>query len=169
MIKPQLDDFPEYYKKYIEKVIDKDIVTYLDQQKDETVKFFKEISEEKSLHRYAANKWSIKEIVGHLCDTERIFVTRILHFSRNEKQQLIGFEQDDYVDAANFDSLSFELLVKDFVKMRESHLSLFNTFDEEMFSRKGIANGVEFTVASSLFVLAGHVDHHIEVIKERYL
>ena len=168
MIKPNLNDFPEYYKRYIEKVIDKDILSYLSDQKDFVVNFFNEIGEEKSKHRYAENKWSIKQIVGHLCDAERIFVTRTLHFARGEKQQLPGFEQDDYVTASNFDSLPFDVLVRDFIKMRESHLSLFNTFDDEIFSRKGIANGVEFTVASTLYIIAGHVDHHIQVIKERY-
>ncbi len=169
MIKPKLEDFPEYYRRYIEKVIDKDILTYLAEQKDSTAEFFLKIGEEKSKYKYAEGKWSIKQILGHLCDAERIFVTRALKFARNEKQHLPGFEENDYVDEANFDELPLNLLVDDFIKMRDSHLSLFNTFSDETYSRKGIANNTEYTVVSILYIIAGHIDHHIQVIKERYL
>ncbi len=169
MIKPIWNELPEYYKKYVKNVIDKDIIRYLEQQKDSAVEFFNEIGVEKSLYRYEENKWSIKEILGHLCDTERIFVTRALQFARNEKQSLPGFEQDDYIAAANFDEVPLDVLVDDFVKMRESNLSLFGTFNDEIFSHKGTANDFEFTVASALFIIAGHFDHHINVIKEKYL
>lgn len=169
MIKPKLEDFPEYYRRYIEKVIDKDILTYLAEQKDSTAEFFLKIGEEKSKYKYAEGKWSIKQILGHLCDAERIFVTRALKFARNEKQHLPGFEENDYVDEANFDELPLNLLVDDFIKMRDSHLSLFNTFSDEIYSRKGIANNTEYTVVSILYIIAGHIDHHIQVIKERYL
>lgn len=169
MRKPSLNDFPEYYRRYIEKVIDKDILNYFSEQKNIVVNFFASIDEEKSKYRYAENKWSIRQILGHLCDSERIFMTRALKFARNEKQSLPGFEENEYVDSANFDELSLELLINDFVKMRESHISLFKTFNDEILDRKGIANNTEYSVSSVLFIMAGHVDHHINIIKERYL
>lgn len=169
MRKPSLNDFPEYYRRYIEKVIDKDILNYFSEQKNIVVNFFTSIDEEKSKYRYAENKWSIRQILGHLCDSERIFMTRALKFARNEKQSLPGFEENEYVDSANFDELSLELLINDFLKMRESHISLFKTFNDEIWQRKGIANNTEYSVSSVLFIMAGHVDHHINIIKERYL
>lgn len=169
MRKPSLNDFPEYYRRYIEKVIDKDILNYFSEQKNIVVNFFASIDEEKSKYRYAENKWSIRQILGHLCDSERIFMTRALKFARNEKQSLPGFEENEYVDSANFNELSLELLINDFVKMRESHISLFKTFNDEILDRKGIANNTEYSVSSVLFIMAGHVDHHINIIKERYL
>lgn len=169
MNKPKLDDFPEYYKRYIQQVIDKDIFKYFEEQKFSTKKFFENIGEEKSNYRYADNKWSIKQILGHICDSERIFTTRALKFARNEKQSLPGFEENEYVRAANFDELPLQLLIDDFVIMRDSHISLFKTFNDEILYRKGIANNTEYTVGSILYIMAGHIDHHIEVIKERYL
>ena len=89
MLKPSMNDFPEYYRKYIEELIDKDILIYLSNQKSSAANFFSKIGEEKSLYRYESNKWSIKQIIGHICDSERIFVTRALHFARNDKQGLL--------------------------------------------------------------------------------
>ncbi|HET55002.1 MAG TPA: DinB family protein [Ignavibacteria bacterium] len=169
MKKPCLTDLPEYYRRYIEKVIDKDILQYFSEQKNYVIDFFTSIGEEKSQSRYAENKWSIKQILGHLCDSERVFITRALKFARNEKQPLPGFDENDYVNSANFDELSLDILVDDFKKMRDSHISLFKTFNDEILDRKGIANNTEYSVSSVLFIMAGHVDHHIKVIKEKYL
>lgn len=169
MIKPQLNEFPEYYRNYVKEILDKNILEYLSEQKSIVIDLLKEIGEEKSLFRYEKNKWSIKEVIGHLIDTERIFATRGLHFARNEKQPLIGYEQDDYVTAANFDSIPIELLISDLNVVRESTISLYKTFDEDILLHKGIANGVEFTVAALGYIIAGHLDHHIKVIKERYI
>ncbi|KUG25484.1 hypothetical protein ASZ90_004696 [hydrocarbon metagenome] len=169
MKKPLLTDFPEYYRRYIEKVIDKDILKYFAEQKNYVVDFFASIDEEKSKYRYAENKWSIKQILGHLCDSERIFITRALKFARNEKQSLPGFDENEYVDSANFDELSLEILIDDFKKMRDSHISLFKTFNDEILDRKGIANNTEYSVSSVLYIMAGHVDHHLKVIKEKYI
>lgn len=169
MNKPRLKDFPEYYRRYIAEVIDKDIIGYLNEQKKSTVEFFTSIGEEKSLNRYAADKWSIKEILGHICDAERLFFARAIHFARSEKQHIPGFDENDYVEAADFDSVPFDILIEDFVKMRDSHLSLFKTFTENVWERKGIANETEYTVTSVLYIVAGHLDHHVKVIKERYL
>ena len=169
MVKPQLNDVPKYYRSYIEEVIDKNIIEYFSEQKDSVVKLFSSISEERSQYRYAESKWSIKEILGHLCDSERIFMTRALRFARNEKQELTGFDENEYVAASNFSELPIEILINDFVKMRESHLALFKTFNDVIWARKGTANKSEFTVSLILYIMAGHVDHHIKIIKERYL
>ena len=169
MNQPKLEDFPQFYRRYIEKVIDQDIILYFEKQKISTVDFFNSIGEEKSNYRYADGKWSIKQILGHICDAERIFVTRMLQFARKESQSLPGFNEDEYVAAANFDDLELELLIDDFSKLREANLSLFRTFDDNIWGQRGIANNTEYTVSSIVYIMAGHIDHHIKVIKERYL
>lgn len=169
MIKPNPKDFPEFYRRYINEVIDKNIISYLSEQKTIAVSFFNSIGEEKSKYRYKENKWSIKEILGHVCDAERLFTARALHFARNEKQALPGFDEDEYVSQANFDKILLKQLVEDFSVMRDSNISLFNTFDAEIFERKGTANNTEYTVASILYIITGHLDHHIKIIKKRYL
>lgn len=169
MKEPIPTDYPEFYQKYINEVIDEEIITYLSKQIDFAVDFFKEIGEEKSKHKYAEGKWSIKEILGHINDCERLFAARALHFARNEKQNLVGFDEDNYVEFANFDELSLTQLVEDFKSMRNSTLSLFSSFNEAMWNREGVANGVKFSVAAIAYIIAGHFEHHIKVIEERYL
>lgn len=169
MKKPTPTDYPDFYQKYINEVIDEEIINYLSNQIDFVENFFTEIGEEKAKHRYAEGKWSIKEILGHINDCERLFAARALHFARDEKQNQIGFDEDNYVKSANFDDLPLAQLLEDFKLMRNSTLSLFNTFNETMWSREGIANGVKFSVASIAYIIAGHFEHHIKVIKERYL
>ena len=169
MIKPELKDFPEFYRRYIAEVIETDILKYFTEQKTNVISFFSKFDETKALYKYQADKWSIKEILGHICDAERIFTIRALQFARGETQQLPGFEEDDYVANANFNDLPLTQLVDDFRIMRESHISLFNTFNDELWKRKGVANKTEYSVFSILYIMAGHIDHHLKVIEAKYL
>lgn len=169
MTKPNLKDFPIFFRGYASEVIDKDILNYLIEQKNTAAEFFDAVGEEKSLYSYAEGKWSIKEVLGHLCDTERIFVVRALKFARKESKELLGYDENDYVEAADFDRLPLDQLIKEFQIIRESSLSFFNTLSEDQLQRFGNAESKEYSPLLILYIIAGHVDHHIRIIKERYL
>ena len=127
------------------------------------------IGEEAAVFRYAPDKWSIKEVIGHVVDVERIFAYRALRFARNDKTPLPEFEEDDYVNNANFDSQTLIDLGDEFRTVRESTLSMFYSFDENLFSREGTASGYKFTVRAIPFIIAGHEVHHRQVIKDKYM
>ncbi len=169
MNKPNLEDFPIFFRDYASEVIDKDILNYLIEQKNTASDFFFAIGEEKSQYRYAESKWSIKEVLGHLCDTERIFVVRALKFARKESKELLGYDENDYVEAADFDRLPLDQLIKEFRIIRESSLSFFNTLSDDQLHRVGKAESKEYSPLLILYIIAGHVEHHIRVIKEKYL
>lgn len=169
MLRPDQNEYTPYYYQYIKLVPQNNILEYLNQQLDETIKLFTGVSEEKAMFRYAPDKWSVKEVLGHIMDGERIFAYRALCISRGEKNSLPGFEQNDYVANANFDELKLTDIMDEFVALRKSNLKMFGNFSEEMWTRRGIANKNEVTVRAVAYVLAGHALHHLNVIRERYL
>lgn len=160
---------PPYYDSNIDLVRDKDILFTLEEQMNFTYAFLLTISEEKGDYAYAPGKWTIKEIVGHLIDAERVFAYRALRFARNDKTDLPGFEENDYVKNADFTSRSLADLAEELLILRKTNMYLFNSFDEETMSRTGTANGGEISVEAILYVIAGHQKHHMKVINDRYL
>ena len=169
MTRPEPNECTPYYHTYINQVPEGDIIEILENQLEETLQLLKGLSEDKALYRYAADKWSIKEIIGHVIDAERVFAYRALNIARNDRSELPGMEQDDYVKFAKFDDLPLADLLAGFRYVRQSNIFLFKSFDEEMQMRKGIASGCEFTVRTFPFIIAGHEKHHQNVLKERYL
>ncbi len=169
MNKPDKNEYASYYETYINKIQEGDIFGLFENQIDEVKNLLKGVDETTQNYRYAEGKWNIKEILGHIIDTERIFTVRALCFSRNEKQSLPGFEQDDYVANANFNDQSLSDLLDQFIIGRRNSLAMFNSFDEEMWFRRGIASNNEMTVRSVPYIIVGHAAHHIMIIKERYL
>lgn len=119
--------------------------------------------------RYGPEKWSVKEVLGHVVDTERIFGARALCFARGEKIPLPPFEQDEYVRSAGFDKRSLSSLSREFEAVRQSTESLFDGFDEDQWNRGGVANEVHMTVRAVAYIVAGHAAHHLAVIRDRYL
>ncbi len=168
MKRPSEGDYAPFYAGYIKNVPDNAIKAF-EEQLYKTNAFFKSIPEHKIDYRYAEGKWSIKEIVGHLIDNERVMSYRALAISRNEKQSLPGFEQDDYVRESNYSKRNYSNLVEELKKVRESNVLMFKNFSEEILDRRGVANNSEVTVRAILFIIAGHELHHINIIKERYL
>lgn len=160
---------PVYYDSYIDRVRDKEPLKVLEDQMNSTQDLFTSISDEKGNFAYAEGKWTIKELIGHLIDSERVFGYRALRFARGDKTELPGFEQDDYVAAADFSKRSLSDLAEEFYLVRKSNLLLFKSFSEEELSRTGIANGGEVSVEALLYIIVGHENHHINVIKEKYL
>jgi hypothetical protein len=146
-----------------------DILATLSEQMDATLLLLRGIGEEKAGHRYAPDKWSIKELVGHLIDTERIFAYRALRFARNDRTELQGFEQDDYVHNASFDACPFDELVREFEFVRGANLLMFKHLDEAAWQRRGVASGGEVSVRALAFIIAGHERHHVEILRTRYL
>ncbi len=167
-MRPSEKDYAPYYKSYIEKIKGDNILGILQEQLTTISDFFKSVSEEKANYAYAENKWSVKEVLGHIVDTERVFAHRAFCFARGEKQSLPGFEQDDYVKEGRFNKRELKGLVNEFALVRKANLVLFNSFSEDDLNKRGIANKNEVTVRAILFITAGHAMHHITVLKEKY-
>lgn len=166
---PQTTEYAPYYGKYTSLVPEGDIVDTLTTQLEDTLSALRALSEEQASSRYAPGKWSVKEVVGHMIDTERIFGHRAFRFARNDHSALPGFEQDDYVNAANFDARPIKDLADEFELVRRANLSLLRSLDEEAWLRRGVASDNEVSVRALAYIMAGHETHHMNIIRERYL
>ncbi|HVO73634.1 MAG TPA: DinB family protein [Ignavibacteriaceae bacterium] len=169
MLRPAQTDYNPYYKGYIELVTGDNIVQFLEDQKNNTEKLLRSISEKDSLYSYDTGKWTIKQVVGHVIDVEKIMAYRALCIARKEKQPLPGFEQEDYAVTANFNSRKYSELVNELKLVREANLPMIRSFDEEMISQAGTVDNKRVTVLALLFIIAGHQEHHLKIIRERYL
>ena len=167
--KPDTTEYLPYYGKYVSLVPDGDILTVLGKQMEETAGLLNSIPESRANFRYAPDKWSIKELVGHIIDTERIFAYRALRFARNDKTPLPGYEQDDYVSNASFDSCTLTDLASELKSVRQSTLFLFEHLDEKAWMRRGLANDSEASVRALAHIIAGHELHYREILRTRYL
>jgi hypothetical protein len=169
LARPERSEYAEYYGRYIDRVPDGPILDTLARQLEESLRLLAGLSEALALFRYAPGKWSVKEVVGHVIDVERVFACRALHFARGERQHLPGIEQDEYVAAAGFDARPLPDLVTEFETLRRSNLVFFAGLDEQACLRRGTASGYEFTVRAFPWIVAGHERHHLSVLRERYL
>ncbi|MCA9735714.1 MAG: DinB family protein [Deferribacteres bacterium] len=169
MIRPPKNEYAEYYHKYIRQLPDGDICEILASQLDETIKLLAQIDEVQANHRYAAGKWSLKDVVAHIVDTERVFAYRALCFARNDSGPFPSMEQDNFVRFGNFANRSLKSIVDEYRFLRQSNIVLFRSFDDEISMRKGIASGTEMTVRAIAYIIAGHERHHVSVIQEKYL
>ncbi|MBZ5598166.1 MAG: DinB family protein [Acidobacteriia bacterium] len=168
LVRPQANEYDPYYERYISLVPGADIVTALQTQLDQTIALLSAVSEEKAGYRYAPGKWSVKEVLGHVTDTERIFAYRALRIARNDRTPIEGFEQDGYVQYGPFSRYRLQDLVQEFGYVRDASLSLFQKLNQEDWGRRGIANNAEISVRALAFVMAGHELHHRKVLKEKY-
>lgn len=159
---------PTYYHGYFGLVGDKEPRHLMKQHLADYEAFFLNLPKDKWEFAYAPGKWTIKEVLGHLIDSERVFQYRALRFSRNDKTELPGFDQDLFVAAGNAKHRSVESLIREYVAVRQSSLILFDNFSPEELTRSGVANGNEFEVGWMAFLIAGHEMHHMKILKERY-
>jgi len=166
--RPAPDEFFEYYGKYIGKVPGEDALSALSSQIPETLGLLRPATEEQALHRYAPGKWSIKEVVGHLADSERVFAYRALRFGRGDTTPLPGFDENLYVPAGHFDVRAFRDVIDEFATVRAASIALFRGFDAEALVRRGSANGKSVSVRALAWILAGHELHHRGLLIERY-
>ncbi len=168
MNRPQPTEYAEYYANYISKVPGSDILSVLESQRLQMLQLFSGRSERDGSFRYAAGKWTVKEVLGHITDTERIFTYRALRFARGDQTPLPGFEQNDYVRSGAFGERMLAGLAEEFGAVRSASIALFRSFNDEAWTRRGMADQKEVTVRALAFITAGHQMHHRMILEERY-
>ena len=168
MAKPANTDYPEYFGRYINLVSEDDPGEAFKNQFPVLESFLQSIDEGKSLYAYAPGKWTLKEMLLHMADTERIFNYRALSFARKEVISLPSFDENLYAENSNANTRSWESLGKEFINVRRSTEDLFNSFSDEVLEQKGMANNNTTSVKSLGFIIIGHAYHHIKVAEERY-
>src|ERR1700760_2540180 len=167
--RPATGDVAPYYFTYIDQVEGDDCLAAMTAQLDDALAFFRGISEERSLHRYAPDKWSIREALSHVNDAERAFVMRALWFARGFDTPLPSFDQNIAAAGAEADRLPWAAHVEEFDHVRRASIDFFRNLPQSAWTRRGIASGNPFTVLSLGFIVPGHLTHHIRVLRERYL
>ena len=166
--RPEAGEYASFYERYVALITGNDIVATLEAQRLQMVQLFAARSERDGNFRYAPEKWTVKEVLGHVSDTERIFVYRALRIARGDQTPLSGFEQDDYVRGGSFGARSLASLAEEFVHVRHATVALFRSLGQEAWLRRGIANKNEVSVRALAFIVAGHELHHRRILEERY-
>jgi hypothetical protein len=172
--RPQPGEYAPYYDRYISLVANNNdsalgILAALDEQRRQTLLLLSGRTEDDGNLRYTPEKWSLKEVIGHLNDTERVFAYRALRIARGDATPMQGFEQDDYVRNGPFAHGSLAGLIEDYIAVRRATISLFRNLDEADWTRRGVANKSEVTVRALAYIIAGHELHHRRIIEEKYL
>lgn len=167
--RPQAAEAAPYYFTYINQIEGEDPVRVLEQQLEQPMKFLGAISEENSLHRYAPGKWSIRELLNHVSDTERAFAFRVLWFGRGFQDPLASYDQNIAASGAVADRVPWSAHVEEFRRVRLSTVSLLQNLSPEAWQRGGIASGQHVTVRALAYIIAGHLTHHARVLQEKYL
>ena len=168
MKRPAPTEYAESYANYISKVPGSDVLSVLESQRLQMLQLFAGRSERDGSFRYAPGKWTVKEVLGHITDTERIFTYRALRIARGDQTPLPGFEQEDFVKNAAFSDRTLAGLAEEFALVRSASLALFRSFPEEAWPRRGVASQKEVTVRALAFITAGHQIHHRIILEERY-
>jgi len=169
MKKPSSGESASYYKHYINLNTEPDIIKNLEGQILQVKKTFGSVKGDKQLFRYDKGKWSVKELLGHINDAERIFGYRALRIARKDKTPLAGFEENHYVKNGGFDKRSMTSLLDEFTALRRANIELFKSLDEKLLALKGIANGSPVSVRALAYIISGHTKHHLSILKERYV
>jgi len=167
--RPKETEYPEYYVPYVTLVPEKDLLVTLNENLENTLELFKGISEENHSFRYAPEKWSIKEVLGHMTDTERIMSYRLLRVSRGDKTPLAGFDETEFVAGSQAGQLPMESLLEEFATVRKATIALVKNIPESAWENIGFANSLEVTTRAIAYIIAGHEIHHRNIITERYL
>lgn len=169
MKRPADNEFPHFYKNYVDLVPSENIIRELSKQVMDIQAVISEIPEEKENYAYAEGKWTIKEIIGHIIDTERVLGYRAMRFARRDKTPLPGYDENKFVANATFRKQTLYSLGHEFAIVREANLALFKVWDEETMDQMGVANNLDVSVRAMLFMIAGHATHHMKVIRTKYL
>jgi len=168
MTRPLETEYAPDYQGYVSHVAEEEVLPVLRSQLDDLDLLLARVTPERETYRYAEGKWSIREIVGHLIDGERVFGYRAFCIARGETQNLPGFEQDDYMLTAPYDRIDLEDLLSELRLVRQANIAMLRTLDEEAWARTGTANNNQITVRALAFVMGGHLRHHMGVLRERY-
>jgi hypothetical protein len=168
-IRPEASEYAPYYDTYVSKVPDGDVIQLLSTQIDETMALLGDMPEKQAEYRYAPDKWNVKEVIGHMNDTERVFAYRALRFSRNDTTPLPGFEQKPFTEAANFSDRTLADLLDEFRTIRQTTIYLFKGMNENMMTHTGTASQAAISVRALAYLIAGHERHHVGILRARYL
>jgi hypothetical protein len=167
--RPLASEYPEYYKPYVDLVPEGELLTLLKENLVKTIELFESLSEASGHFRYAEDKWSIKEVLGHMADTERIMSYRLLRIGRGDQTALAGFNENEYVEGSQINKLPIKKILEDFIAIRKATLTLFQNMPEEAWANIGFANNTDVTARAIGYIIAGHALHHFKIINDRYL
>lgn len=167
MNKPLPSEYASFYKSYIDRIEEGDILKTLSRQADYCATYFETFADNGD-HRYAEDKWTVKQLLQHIIDAERVFSYRILRIGRGDETPMAGFDENNYADAAPVDHLSVEDLTSEFMAVRSGTYALLNSLIPEQWMLSGTASGSEVSVRAIAYMIAGHCAHHISILEERY-
>jgi len=167
--RPEADEYASFYETYVSLVPEGEVVETLRRQSEEVSALLAGIAEERAAYAYAPGKWSIKQVVGHVIDAERIFSYRAMAIARGERAALPGMDQDEYMAGADFDARTLADLAEEFSHLRRSNVLMLRGLSATAWSRRGTASGHEVTVRALAYIIAGHAAHHLQVLRTRYL
>lgn len=168
ILRPSPSEYAPFYHGYVQSVPEGDVIHYLSEQLSEVEALFGQLPNDRASVRYAPDKWSVKEVLGHLSDVERVMSYRLLRIARGDATPLAGFDQNELVSGADFDRQPLRDLLGDFHAVRASTLTLVRGLDESAWSRTGVVSSVPITARSFAYIMAGHIVHHLRVLRERY-
>lgn len=169
MQKPQTSEYDAYYEKYVSLIGEDQLMAELESQPAELREIASALSEEKGSHTYAEGKWTIKEVISHLIDGERMFAYRALRISRGDATPIEGFEQDGYIDNSHANERKFADMADEFELLRKANLVMFRNLSDDDWARSGTASDVPVSVRALAYIMAGHIRHHVNILRERYL
>lgn len=169
MIRPDIEKVPDFYKAYVDHVRDMDVMDALRHAGKKAQQLVPYVPEDKGEYRYAEGKWTVKEVIGHMLDAERVFAYRALRFSRNDQTPLSPFDEKAYAPEANAHSRNIQQLAREMKRLRETTLDLFSSFSTDMLFREGTASNKKISVLHLGYIIAGHDIHHLKILHERYL
>ncbi|WP_421878242.1 DinB family protein [Marinoscillum sp.] len=166
--RPHPSEYGHFYRGYIDKVADQDVRQLLDKQLNTYQSMISHIDEEQMHYAYTDGKWTVAQVLGHINDTERIMAYRILRFSRRDKTELPGFDENEYVLNGDFKEVTKDSFLDEFLHLRKSNLVLIDRLSDEVLAFTGESNGMIFSVRALIHILAGHLKHHMDILVERY-
>ena len=164
-----IQNVPKFYQGYVRTLDDDELIPHLLNTGNKLTSYGEKLNENQGNYRYETDKWSIKEVIQHITDSERIFAYRAIRFARNDATELSGFEQNDYVVEAESNNRNIRDLITEFANVRVTTIDLFSSFKEEVKKRSGIASGVNISVEALGYIIAGHCNHHLNILAERYI
>jgi hypothetical protein len=169
MNRPAESEYDPYYVKYISLVPEQEIIPALERQMEELAQLVEGLPEERGTFAYADGKWTLKEVLSHLIDGERIFAYRVFRIARGDKTPIEGFEQDGYIENSHANRRSFPELIEEFTLLREANLLFFENLEDGDWVRTGTANNVGISVRALAWIMVGHIRHHIGILRSKYL
>lgn len=167
--RPNSDEFPIIVDKYIKMVPDGNLLAILKDQHDQTSILLKHLTEQQANYKYAEGKWSLKTVIGHIADVERLWSYRLLRIGRGDARELPGYDRDIFAKSASLDHIQLKSILEDYSAVRQSTLTLLKNLHEEALARRGEFNSYSLSARAAAYIIAGHERHHISIVKSKYI